>query len=1337
MKNYELRMTNDEWRDLIPHLSFIIRHLSFLILAIVIAIPIHAQGSKVVTIRPDCAAPGMNVVVELLTRDSAPRPFGNDALDSLVIVSVLQPSDSARVMFGPPIVSWNGRLIQIPIFISPNASIGPVPFNIFSALTRTSDTVNFFIDSLQHLGPITHDTTIGDGFGELSASNTLLVDSLIATNATVHFSLGNPDTVPGNPRLLPVVILSKGPVRLTNSTISVDADSLDGGPGGGGGGHGFGGFGGGLGGAGFTGGGSCPSDTLGSEGSDSVGTYIAGGQAATGVLGGLSDPGPGEGGGGGGTGAPYGLSGSACIPEQSSNAGGFGGGSGGGQEAISNVVYGGGGGGFGTAGFDGGGTGSNGGAANGGRFLVPLAGGSGGGAGNSVDLGGGALGASGGGGGGALALISYDSIVAIASTFSARGDSGMSGMKIAAGGGGGSGGAIYVASPKGINGAGTNINVEGGNPGQPSSDSVAFPGGYGGLGRVRIDGASNVKTTSTLSAVLSEGISLTPTPQGLPANGPLQITGFAQDFTNTFDTVRIFYRTEHTAWQSVDTIRDTDGRWAKWLPLPHDSLLYVVAFVEVNGPASNQQNFDYEPNWLVSSASTGIISHPASPFLVVQDTLNFGTVRIGKCKTLSLSIRNEGEALLVIGKGMLSGSPGFSIVPDTLLVIPPYSGDTLEVQFCPDSSGEDSASLTFLSNDSTNTPKVITLLGAGLERHDSLVLSPKSITFDSILVGNCESDTVMLLSAGTDTLYLDQSVWNNPPFSMRLVPPDTALAPKQKSILIVTFCPTDSGDFSQTQVLDDRQDSITMRGVGIIQHVTSLVSKDLGTHCLGDSVTFIDTISDLGNDTVTLISVQSGNSPLTDTINVILQPHEQYPVPISWLPDSAGVFDDIIIYQLSNTQLITTLSYHVTGAEIHFDPVVPFHFVCVGTGDTVMDTLTNAGPDTVALTQFMLPAQGSFFILDSVNRLSPGQNTIVRFAFSPIDTIEQFDTLHIHLSDGGCDSVIAIMLAGTGIVTGLAAESIHFDSVLIGQCHEDSAIVGNPCGPLVTIDSIASNNPAFQLENSLPIIVPALGSAEIKFRFCPLSSDTGLQTDTVTLFPSAGSPFTTILQGTGITLGIPWAHFTISSTAAAAGDTVTTTITLDSSSLMSSRYVMGVISYDPAVVWPLYGFPNAVHTVMDDSLIFSGTVDFSSPNEIESVSWLTLLGPHASTPIGFNLTDTESFINVEVSGGSVTVTDCTGLNGELLPGGDYALGPVTPNPASEIATIALTLGNDGYVEAGLYDMTGKLVTNVLAQNFDRGNYTITIPTSTLASGRYMVVVSSLGWRAACPLVVDR
>ncbi len=1332
--NFKLRITNYEWGEHLPHSSLVIFYWLCLLLILGIAVPVRAQVGHIVTIRPDRAAPGMNVVVEVLARDSDVRPFGYDVLDSSVSVVLANPSDTNRVRIGPPIVSWNGRVIQIPLFIFASASLGPVPFSTFSILTGQSNTVDFYIDSLQHLGPITHDTTIGGGFGALSANNTLLMDSLIVTNAKVHFSLVNPDTTSGNPRFLPVVILSKGPVRLTNSTLSVDADSLDGGPGGGGGGHGFGGIDGGIGGSGFTGGGSCPTAILGSTGSGSNGNYLVGGQAVTGITGGGSDPS--DQGGGGGTGAPYCASGAAGLGNLPSPAGGVGGGAGGGENPNPFIEFGGGGGGFGTEGSGGGdpaGEGLNGGTPTGGRFLAPLCGGSGGGAGNSVNLDDGALGGSGGGGGGALELISFDTIVVQSSTLSALGASGTNGVKIAAGGGGGSGGAIYLASSTGIHAVASGFDILGGNAGNPASDSVGYAGGAGGLGRVRIDGLSNLTPSRQLSPVWSEGISLLPGSSGLPANGYFQITGYAPDLLNTLDTVRIYYRTDHTAWQSVDTLRSSDGTWSKWLPLTHDSLIDVVAFVEVNRPASNPP-YLYEPTWLVSSASMGVISHPATPLMVVQDTLDFGTVQNGKCKKLLLHITNDGEAPLIIQDPTLSGSLRFSLPVDTPILIPPYSTDTLEVQFCPDTAGSNSGFLTFLSNDSTDSPKRITLLGTGLNRRDSLLLSPTSINFGKVLIGECESDTVLLRSVGVDTLYLDRSVWNVPPFIVRVIPSNTAIAPGLHVNLVITFCPADSGAFGATLVLDERQDSISADGEGIERLAASIGEKMLGTSCLGDTITFDDTISNLGNDTITILQWRGSHSGSGGSIGAVLQPRGRLAVHIGLGADSLGLFSDTIRYQLSDTTLTTVLSYRVAGIAIHFDSMLSLPLVCVGASDTVVDSITNLGPDTLTVPEFRLLKGGDFTLLDSSEIIPAGQRISFRTAFHPGfgDTVVQSDTLQITLSDAGCDSVIEIILTGTGSNNGLAAKAIDFDSVLVKNCRDDSVLIQDPCGLPITIDSIRSKNGSFQLLDSLPIVVPMGTSFELSFRFCPL--DTGAEVDTIIMYPNGGPPFPVVMRGTGYQQANPWAHFTISSVAARAGEHVSTTITLDSSSLEGERLTHFGIRYDPGVVFSEGGSPFEVLPSAPDSLAFTDLIDFSKPGFIDSLEWMTLLGPTASTAIQL-LLSTDTAVNITVIPGQITVTDCTGLNGQFAPGGVYGIGPIVPNPALDIASFALQLGNDGFVEAGIYDLTGKYIERILSQSMNRGNFDVSIPTGGISSGRYMLVVRSLGWMAFRPLIV--
>lgn len=1317
------------------------RHLVFLWFLLAFAAPCSAQFNQTIpiaTVRPDVAAPGMNVVLEILARDSL-RPFGTDGLASLSQIVLVHPEDSDRVVFGPIEVSWNGRLLQVPAYILPNAALGTVPFLVHSIkVGQFSDTIDFSIDTPQHLGRLSGPITIGGGLGQLSQENTLLVDSLIATNATIHFSEQNPDTLPSNPRLLPVVILSKGPVRLTNSTLSVDASGVKGGPGGGGGGHGFQG----SGGIGFTGGGSCPADSLSNSGSDSSATLAAGGRAATGVIGGQSAVFADDLGGGGGTGAPFGLSGAAGVSAQTTTrAGGYGGGSGAGEQLQPfTLEFGGGGGGFGTAGTGGlalNGPGPNGGNPNGGRFLVPLAGGSGGAAGKANAVADNStIGGSGGGGGGALEITAFDSIICKGSVLSARGDSGTTGYKIAAGGGGGSGGSIYLEATDGVQTQQTSVRVEGGDSGQGAMSGLA--GGSGGLGRVRIDGPSNLVPTPTLVPVWSEGISLSPIVQA-PALGFVKISGVAPDTINTTDSIQIYYWTRHSAVQVVDTIRASDGSWSKWLPLAHDSLLFVAAMVQVYNPASSGSTYDYEPPWLMSNVSIGLIRHPASAFLVSVDTLNFGTVRVGRCKTLLLRIANEGEDPLILKGGTIPNSTHFSILPDTTVTIPAYHADTLEVEYCPTDTGAADATLSFVSNDSTNLPKLITLIGNGSAIHDSLVISPARLDFSRVRIDNCATDTVLLKSVGHDTLFLTQSTWSHPPFSLRLVPPDTALDSGAMAKLLVTFCPADTGTFYYAPVLDGRGDTLSIVGHGILRRARSMIFDSVGTICMGHSTVVFDTVQNLGNDTISIISIEGHHIPKR-LLGNILRPDSFVIIPIMVPADTLGKFADTVSILLPDSVLSTIIVYQVSGASLFLNhSSVSFDYACIGDSLFRSLTITSTGQDTLELSNFSI--QLPFRLLDSIRSLPPGAVDSLLFEFrpQPADTVMQTDTFFFTATVNGCDSAIAIPVSGSGLDSGLAAEPLSFDSVLVGKCKNDSIVIGNPCGPTAILDTAILANKDFTIISTFPDTVYSPQGARLTIQFCP--SHAGMDMDTATLVFRSGVRIADVLSGVGIIRANPWAHFTVSSTTVPLDTQAIISIRLDSSSLTGKHPIKAIVTFDPTVLSLVSSFGPIATPVRADSVTFSDpALDFSKSSmgeSIESLTWNTLAGPRSVSPVDLSVSVLDTFVNVQVQNGSVTLTECHGLEGQLASGGSYTLGTITPDPASEAASVTMQLGGDGYVEATIYDMTGHLVENILQETLQQGSYQLRIPTTSLASGRYMLQINSMGWHASAPFVVQR
>ena len=691
----------------------------------------------------------------------------------------------------------------------------------------------------------------------------------------------------------------------------------------------------------------------------------------------------------------------------------------------------------------------------------------------------------------------------------------------------------------------------------------------------------------------------------------------------------------------------------------------------------------------------------------------------------------------MIDKDLFSGSPGFTVIPNSTDTIPPYMTDTFQVQFCPPAAGQAVGKLSFASNDSIDSPKIVTLLGTGLALRDSLALFPNTLRFDRVLIDSCATDTVLLQSAGLDTLYLDRSIWNDPPFTLRLVPRDSTLAPGVTRKLLVTFCPTDTGEAALTQVLDERGDSIIISGRGVFRRAAAIPRINVGILCFGHSDTAFDTLSNLGNDTISVLALYGNRIP-RQSIGFLLRPNEGDIIGISIRTDSLGSFTDTISIELADTTLATSLTYRVAGAALSFS--LPSHppILCVGECDTDTVRIRSAGPDTLSLSNFSITSDTPFHLLDFPQVLLPGQSDMVRLSFCPMDSLVFLDTLHFQSSDNGCDSEFSILLSGTGIIQGVQADPVDFGSAIVGECRNDSMFVANPCGPAAAIDSLRLATTDFQLLSTMPDTVPALGSLELKFRFCPTVA--GAEFDTATLVLHSGQRVREPLSGVGIAQAIPKAYFTISDTSVPMGDQAVSSIRFDSSSLRGRDTIRVVVSFDPTVLSPVLSsvgsFPSSIASAGSDSVTFSDVLDFGQPGFLDAITWNTLAGPRDSSVIGLSVT-ADTPLMVIVNKGSVTLTDCNGLAGRLASSGSYALGPVTPNPAAGEASVTMTLGSDGYVEAAIYDMAGGLAETVLQRSFTRGSYQLTIPTDALSSGRYMLEINSMGWRAVAPIVVDR
>ena len=633
-------------------------------------------------ITPDIVAPDYNTYFEIIGPFDKMNNFGNDGFslnnsDSDVSIVLVDPEDSALIVFGPLVVSWQGRMISGQMFVKPNVKPNSWDWQQLEDKYRIaiqvkvngvlSNVDSVYIVLPQPLFDISgiNESILGEGqLGKRSRRGAMIFDSLLLGDKEYRISTLDCDpNTDGNQGYLPATIIAKGKIiGSSNTSINISGGFpgvQDAGPGGGGGGGRF-----------F----DASPGNLNSNGDDGGNGFISGGPGgrnnsgltifgATNAfktfgissfkdgksLNGNIPPPPGQyEASGGATGHPFGMSGEPCWDgDNSSPLGGNGGGSGSTQKQDG-----------GSAGFaiDGQGPKNSKGFAYGNILLVPFSGGSGGASGNPQNPG--TYSGNGGGGGGALSISAtkLDEI-----NIKANGANGGNGDD--ADGGSGSGGSIIIGSK--LSASNIDLEVNGGKKGSYSAS----------YGRLRID-ATSVQGVSVL------------TTNAAPFNG------FTTDTTQLVQrkfTLRgikpfqkklnIYLKPESQNWELFDSISTDPSSWQKIMDLSKyaDTLFYLVAAYQVENPSTTA--YQFEPSYVFSQVAANILKIDKVPAMICPDPI---VLRMFRCAPFPIDIKkwiySVGEENLLVefqNSKFVLENQGFELTePKGFKIVQP--GDSVE-----------------------------------------------------------------------------------------------------------------------------------------------------------------------------------------------------------------------------------------------------------------------------------------------------------------------------------------------------------------------------------------------------------------------------------------------------------------------------------------------------------------------------------------------------------------------------------------------------------------------------------------------------------------------------------
>jgi len=213
------------------------------------------------------------------------------------------------------------------------------------------------------------------------------------------------------------------------------------------------------------------------------------------------------------------------------------------------------------------------------------------------------------------------------------------------------------------------------------------------------------------------------------------------------------------------------------------------------------------PTETVQLSGTGLA--PAPAVSLTPASLDFGSIAQGTGTSLSISVKNSGNAILHISNVSLGGADAndfSSSSPTCSAAIPTNSTCTISVTFTPLAQGLRSATIT-LSDDAPDTPQIISIKGnATAPASSAVTVNPASPDFGTTTQGTSTPLNVTVSNTGMAALHIASAVLggsNATEFSFSDPTCSTAVPAGGTCAIVLTFAPVSTGGHVATLTLSD------------------------------------------------------------------------------------------------------------------------------------------------------------------------------------------------------------------------------------------------------------------------------------------------------------------------------------------------------------------------------------------------------------------------------------------------------------------------------------------------------------------------------------------------------
>jgi len=276
-------------------------------------------------------------------------------------------------------------------------------------------------------------------------------------------------------------------------------------------------------------------------------------------------------------------------------------------------------------------------------------------------------------------------------------------------------------------------------------------------------------------------------------------------------------------------------------------------------------------------------------------SVSFASVAVGSNGSRAMTLTNSGTASITISSASVSGS-GFAIAglstPTTL-----SAGQSvgLSASFTPSSAGGASGSISFASN-APGSPMAIALSGTGTQAQ--IAAAPSSVVFGNVVVGNNNSQTIIISNGGNTGLTISQATVTGTGFNTSGLSAPLTVAAGKNATFNAAFTPSSSGGVSGSVTLVSNAPNspltIPLGGTGV---ATSLLlganptSLNFGNVNDGTTSSLSAAFTNNGNASVTISNVSAtgaGFSSSGVSAGTTLAPNQTTTLIVAFDPATPG-----------------------------------------------------------------------------------------------------------------------------------------------------------------------------------------------------------------------------------------------------------------------------------------------------------------------------------------------------------------------------------------------------------------------------------------------------------------